>query len=102
MSQTPTSIESPLAANDDATKPLWLTEVGAPTGGPDGVGDAAQAEELTQAIADAKASSFIAALYIYTYEDSGTDPTTDEDWFGLLDATGTPKPSFAAVAAAIS
>ena len=102
MSQTPTSIESVLAANDDATKPLWLTEVGAPTGGPDGVGDAAQAEELTQAIADAKASSFIAALYIYTYEDSGTDPTTDEDWFGLLSATGTPKPSFAAVAAAIS
>ena len=101
MSQTPTSIESVLAANGDASKPLWLTEVGAPTSGPDGVGDAAQAEELTQAIADAKATKFIGSLYIYTYEDSGTDPTTDEDWFGLLSASGTPKPSFAAVAAAL-
>ncbi len=101
MSQTPTSIESVLAANGDASKPLWLTEVGAPTSGPDGVGDAAQAEELTEAIADAKASKFIGSLYIYTYEDSGTDPTTDEDWFGLLSASGAPKPSFAAVAAAL-
>ena len=66
------------------------------------VGDAAQTEELTQAVADAKASSFIGALYVYTYEDSGTDPTTDEDWFGLFSADGTPKPSFAAVAAALS
>jgi hypothetical protein len=80
---------------------LWLTEVGAPTGGPGGVGTTAQAEELTQAIADAKASKFIGALYIYTYEDSGTDSSTNEDWFGLLSANGTPKPSFAAVDAAL-
>jgi polysaccharide biosynthesis protein PslG len=102
MSQTPASIESVLAANGDASEPLWLTEVGAPTNGPDGVGTAGQAEELAQAIADAKSSSFIGSLYIYTYEDAGTDPTTDEDWFGLLSADGTPKPSFEAVAAALS
>jgi hypothetical protein len=101
MSQTPTSIQSVMAANGNASVPLWLTEVGAPTSGPDGVGTAAQAEELTQAIANAKASSSIAALFIYTYEDSGTDATTDEDWFGLLTASGAQKPSYAAVAAAL-
>jgi len=101
MSQTPVSIESVLAANGDSGKPLWLTEVGAPTGGPDNVGTAAQAEELTQAIANAKATSSIAGLYIFTYEDIGTDPSNDGDWFGLVAANGTPKPSYAAVAAAL-
>jgi polysaccharide biosynthesis protein PslG len=101
MSQTPLSIESVLAANGNASVPLWLTEVGAPTNGPDGVGTAAQAEDLTQAIANAKASSSIGALYIYTYEDSGTDTSTDEDWFGLLTASGAQNPSYAAVAAAL-
>ena len=101
MGQTPTSLESILSANGDASVPLWLTEYGAPTSGPDGVGDTAQAEALTQAIADAKSTSWIGALYIYTYEDSGNDPSTDEDWFGLLNSDGTPKPAFAAVGAAI-
>ena len=101
MSQTPSSIEGVLAANGDASKPLWLTEVGAPSSGPDGVGTTGQAEELTQAIADAKASSWIGALYIYTYEDSGGDPSTDEDWFGLLNADGSAKPAWAAVKAAL-
>jgi hypothetical protein len=101
MSQTPTSIESVMAANGNASVPLWLTEVGAPTNGPDGVGTAAQAEDLTQAIANAKTTSSVAALYIYTYEDSGTDTSTDEDWFGLLTASGAENPSYAAVAAAL-
>ncbi len=101
MDATPTSLESVMAANGDANKPIWITEVGAPTGGPDSVGTAAQAEELTQAIDDAKATSWIGALYIYTYEDSGGDSTTDEDWFGLLNADGSPKPAWSAVAAAI-
>ena len=101
MDATPTSLESVLAANGDADTPIWITEMGAPTGGPDSVGTAGQAEELTQAIDDAKASSWIGALYIYTYEDSGGDPSTDLDWFGLLNADGSPKPAWSAVAAAI-
>ena len=101
MDATSPSLESVMAANGDANKEIWLTEVGAPTGGPDSVGTVGQAEELTQAIDDAKASKWIGALYIYTYEDSGGDPTTDEDWFGLLNADGSPKPAWSAVAAAI-
>jgi len=101
MDATPTSLRSVMTANGDGSKPIWITEVGAPTGGPDSVGTTGQAEELTQAIDNAKASSWIGALYIYTYEDSGGDPTTDEDWFGLLNADGSPKPAWSAVAAAI-
>jgi hypothetical protein len=102
MDSTPTSLESVMAANGDANKPIWITEVGAPTGGPDSVGTEGQAEELTQAIDNAKDSSWIGAVYLYTYEDSGGDPTTDEDWFGLLNADGSQKPAWTAVAAAIA
>ena len=102
MDSTPTSLESVMAANGDADKPIWITEVGAPPGGPDSVGTAGQAEELTQAIENAKESSWIGAVYLYTYEDSGGNPATDEDWFGLLNADGSQKPAWAAVAAAIA
>jgi hypothetical protein len=95
MRQTPSSIERVLSAHGDASKRLWLTEMGAPTSGSGGAGMTGQAAELTQAIADAKASSWIGALYIYTYEDSG------KDRFGLLTANGSPKPAFAAVGAAL-
>lgn len=101
MDATPTSLESTMAANGDGSKPIWVTEVGAPTGGPDSVGTAGQAEDLTQAIDNAKSSSYIGALYMYTYEDNGGDPTTDEDWFGFLNADGSAKPAWSAVAAAI-
>ncbi len=101
MAVTPTSLESTMAANGDGSKPIWVTEVGAPTGGPDSVGTAAQAEELTQAIDNAKSSSWIGAMYLYTYEDSGGNPSTDEDWFGLLNADGSAKAAWSAVAAAI-
>jgi polysaccharide biosynthesis protein PslG len=102
MDSTPTSLESVMAANGDADKPIWITEVGAPTGGPDSVGTAGQAEDLTQAIENAKESPWIGAVYLYTYEDSGGNPATDEDWFGLLNADGSQKPAWAAVAAAIA
>ena len=101
MDASPSSLESTMAANGDGSKPIWVTEVGAPTGGPDSVGTAAQAQELTQAIDNAKSSSWIGAMYLYTYEDSGGNPGTDEDWFGLLNADGSAKPAWSAVAAAI-
>jgi len=101
MNATPTSLRSVMTANGDSSKPIWITEVGAPTGGPDSVGIDGQAEELTQAIDNAKTTPWIGGIYIYTYEDSGGDPTTDEDWFGLLNADGSPKPAWSAVASAI-
>ena len=101
MSKTNPSIRSIMTSNGDSAKSIWITEFGAPTSGPDGVGQAAQATALTQAITDAKNTSWIGAFYIYSWKDDGTDPTNDEDWFGMLTAAGSPKPAYTAVVNAI-
>jgi polysaccharide biosynthesis protein PslG len=102
MAETSPSIRSVMSSNGDSAKQIWITEIGAPTGGPDGVGNAAQATALTQAIANAKTTSWIGAFYIYTWQDSGTDESTDQDWFGLLTAAGSAKQSHTAVATALT
>jgi polysaccharide biosynthesis protein PslG len=101
MDQTSPSIRSVMTSNGDSAKKIWITEVGAPSGGPDGVGQAAQATDLTQAIADAKSTRWIGAIYLYSWQDEGTSQSTDEDWFGLVTAAGVPKLAYTAVAAAI-
>jgi polysaccharide biosynthesis protein PslG len=101
MNQTTPSIRSVMAANGDTAKQIWITEVGAPSSGPDGVGQAGEANDLTQAITDAKSSTWIGALYLYSWQDEGTDTTNDQDWFGLVTAGGGHKSAYNAVAAAI-
>jgi hypothetical protein len=101
MDQTTPSLRSVMTSNGDAAKQIWITEYGAPAGGPGGVGEAAQAAALSQAIKDAKTTSWIGGIYLYTWQDGGTEPDSYKDWFGLLTAGGTPKPAYAAVAAAI-
>jgi hypothetical protein len=98
LDQTTPSIRSVMTANGDAGKQVWITEIGAPSAGPNGVGTTAQAQEVTQAVAAAKSSSWIAAMFFYTYEDAPTDP----DYFGLLNADGSEKPAWTALAAALS
>jgi hypothetical protein len=60
------------------------------------VGLAAQAQEMTQAVQNAEDTSWIGALFVYTYQDSATNP----DYYGLVNADGTPKPAWSALAAA--
>lgn len=95
MSQTATSLRSLMVANGDSAKKIWITEFGAPTGS-GGVSDAAQSDEITQAIAFAKHTSWIGSFYIYSWEDGSTDT------FGLLNSDGTQKPAYAAVVAALT
>jgi polysaccharide biosynthesis protein PslG len=101
MNQTNPSIRSVMTANGDGGKQIFITEVGAPTGGPNGVSQAAQATEFTQAIAAAKTTSWIGAMYFYTWQDRSTDTSTSENWFGLLTYAGAQKPAYAAVKNAI-
>jgi hypothetical protein len=96
MDQTTPSVRSVMTANGDAGKQIWITEVGAPSSGPSGVGTAAQAEEVTQAIQGARANSWIGAEFFYTYQDAATHP----DYYGLLNADGSPKPAWVALARA--
>jgi hypothetical protein len=101
MSQTSPSIRSVMTANGDGGKQIYITEVGAPTGGPNGVSQATQATEFTQAIAAAKSTSWIGAMYFYTWQDRSTDTSTSENWFGMLTYAGVQKPAYAAVKNAI-
>jgi polysaccharide biosynthesis protein PslG len=99
MDQTSPSLRSVMAANGDSAKQIWITEIGAPSAGPNGVGTTAQAEEVNQAVAAAKSSSWIGAMFFYTYEDS---PNADPDYYGLLNADGSAKPAWTALAAALA
>jgi hypothetical protein len=101
MDQATPSLRSVMTSNGDAAKQIWITEVGAPTGGPDGVSQAAQGTDLSQAITNTKSTSWIGGLYFYSWQDEGTDPTNDEDWFGIVTYAGADKASYNAVAAAI-
>ena len=101
MGQTSPSIRSVMAANGDSGKRIYITEVGAPSGGPWRVGQTSQAAEFTQAIGAAKATSWIGGIYLYSWQDEGTDTSNNEDWFGLLTAAGVHKPAYTAVKNAI-
>ncbi len=101
MDQTSPSVRGVMAANGDSGKRIYVTEVGAPSGGPWGVGQTSQATEFTQAIEAAKTTSWIGGIYLYTWQDDGTDTSNTEDWFGLLTAAGVQKPAYAAVKNAI-
>jgi polysaccharide biosynthesis protein PslG len=101
MSETNPSLRSVMARYHDRRAPIWITEFGAPSNGPSGVGPAGEAAELRQAISIAKQTSWIAAIFIYTWKDLGTKTWTNADWFGLLNYAGRAKPAYWAVARAI-
>ena len=99
MARTTPSLRNVMASNGDGGKSIWITEFGAPSAGPHGVGETGQATALSQAIVTAKKTRWIGALYLDTWEDAGTDLSNSNDWFGLLTADGSPKAAYKAVAA---
>src|ERR1019366_2309529 len=66
MGQTRPSIRSVMTSHGDSRKQVWITEVGAPSSGPDRVGQAAQGTDLSQAIANTRNTSWIGGLYLYS------------------------------------
>ena len=114
---TERNVEGVLASCGVPTTKLWLTEYGAPTGGPglaatssnyqtatsqDHVSEAFQATLATEAVQLSQSSPSIAALFWYSYQDAGTDQQNREDFFGLVRADGTPKPAYAAFRNAVA
>jgi exo-beta-1,3-glucanase (GH17 family) len=95
MGLTSPSLRSVMAANADSAKKIWITEYGAPTTGSNSVSQANQSTELTDAINEARQTSWIASFYIYTWSDQ-IAPTSDG--FGMLDQSGSQKPAYSAVA----
>jgi len=116
IATTTTSFRSVLGSYGAGDKPLWLTEYGAPTNGPgagatmanlnlanspDHVDEALQAQMATDSVALAKSSTYIGALFWYSYSDLGTNPSTIENFFGLRRADGTAKAAWNALRQAI-
>jgi hypothetical protein len=86
----------------DAAKRIWGTEVGAPTAGGGGsVTDAVQSATVTQAYQQWTAWKFTGPLIWFAYEDSGTNAFDRDEHFGLVDASGRPKPALGVFVAVV-
>jgi hypothetical protein len=97
MSATSPSLRSVMVANADASKKIWITEYGAPTDGPTAssyVGETSQAQMALYAYIAASKEPWIGPLFWYTYQDSGTSTSTAQNFYGLVSASGVPKPAY--------
>jgi hypothetical protein len=96
MYATPTSLRSLMVAHGDGAKRIWGTEFGAPTD-PQGQGyvdEAEQAAMLTRAYELWSSYSWTGPLIWFSYQDSGTNLESREEFYGLTQAGGTPKPAY--------
>jgi hypothetical protein len=80
--------------------PIFVTEIGWPTNsGTCGVPAAVAAAYLQRFYLAASTRPWINGVWWYDLVSDGTDPTNQEDNFGLLTANGTPKAAYGALAA---
>jgi polysaccharide biosynthesis protein PslG len=107
---TKISMRSIMTTYGDSSKKIWITEYGAPTGGPGTVADigwvetmpktthvteAYQSSMLVDAIQYLDSSTWDGPLFWYSYKDyNSTVATTIENHFGILHSDGTKKPSY--------
>ncbi|GAA2638070.1 hypothetical protein Adu01nite_79740 [Paractinoplanes durhamensis] len=108
------SLRKVLADNETPDLPIWLTEVGAPTGGPGAASDGhavaretthvtekRQAEIAKDTIATAAGDQLISAVFWYADKDLSTDTSSNENFYGLRRTDGSAKPALAALREAI-
>ncbi|MBP9750010.1 MAG: hypothetical protein KBD21_04750, partial [Candidatus Pacebacteria bacterium] len=112
MAQTEWSVRGVMQANGDGAKKIWITEYGAPTGGPgsvaesndhgfwsvpDHVSEEWQATILREAFTENNALSWTGPLFWYSYRDLGTNTNTKENFFGVIRADGSHKSAYDAL-----
>jgi polysaccharide biosynthesis protein PslG len=117
MSAGPDSLRVVLARYGRPDLPVWLTEVGAPTGGPgtpsDGrpatigpatthVTEQRQAQIAADAVRTVAAVPWIGALFWYCDRDLGSDTATPENFYGLRRMDGSAKPALSAFRDAVT
>lgn len=84
----------------DATKPIWLTEYGAPTGtSSQAVSEAAQAALVTRAFEELEDWPWAGPLFWYAFRDQGSNTADRGDNFGLVRRDFEPKPALSAFTA---
>ncbi len=94
-----TEMHNIMASRGDGGKLIWITEYGAPTGGPssdpnDHISEAAQSTMLRDAIYSYRTLSWLGPMLFYTYQDSSFSTSTSENFYGLRRADGSAKPSY--------
>lgn len=89
-----------MAANGDSDKPIWLTEVGAPTHSA-GVTEQTQADLASQLVHRLRAKPWAGPLYWYDLVDDGP-LNVAEHRFGAVRRDGSRKPLHAALRAAFA
>jgi hypothetical protein len=102
MNGTPTSLRGLMAAHGDGGKKIWATEFGAPTSGEAAVDEQHQAKMLATGVRMFSRYSWGGPLFLYSLKDRGTNPGDREDWFGVIRADGSRKPSFGTVRTALA
>ncbi len=117
MASGTNSLRESMVVEGDAQKKIWITEFGAPTGGPGPIStitdpnltnqpyvvdESLQAKILTDALILYKQYSWAGPFFVYTYQDAGTDQSTNENFFGLVRYDGSPKPAYDAFVTAIN
>lgn len=97
MSVTSPSLRSIMISNGDANKKIWITEFGTPTNGPDPqwyMSEDQESQMMTQTFQIYKTYSWAGPLFWYTLEDGGSSTNTNENFFGLVRADGSTKPTY--------
>lgn len=104
------TVHSVMAANGEGDHQIWMTELGwSSTGGAaqcergagagrgaSGVSEAQQAAYLTQAYGCLAHDDYIAGAAWFTLVDRNDQRPDEVNHYGLLDSSGSPKPSYAA------
>ena len=113
IDRAPVSLHSVLVHYGTPNLPFWLTEYGAPTGGPGSgstgaqssstthVTEARQAQILVDAVNTAWGDPHIQGLFIYEDRDRGGSTSTNENFYGVRRANGSKKPAFSALRKAL-
>ena len=113
IDRAPVNLHGVLVRYGTPNLPFWLTEYGAPTGGPGSgssgaqssstthVTEARQAQILADAVRTAWRDPHIQGLFIYEDRDRGGSTSTNENFYGVRRANGTKKPAFSALRKAL-
>ncbi|MFI6070467.1 cellulase family glycosylhydrolase [Actinoplanes sp. NPDC051343] len=117
IDESPVTLRSVLKAFGTPHLPVWVTEIGAPTGGPGTVSDGSvrsitsrtthvtekrQAQIAAAAVTSASGDRDIQGLFWYADRDLSTEKDSNENFFGLRRADGSAKPAYRALMHAIA
>jgi polysaccharide biosynthesis protein PslG len=97
LSITTPSARSIMESYGDSAKRIWITEFGAPTGGPDPawyMTEERQAALVSDTMSQYVKYNWMGPIFWYSYKDSGNTPSTNENHFGLVRFDGTFKPAY--------